>query len=63
MDLHLLASVSWNELPILVFAVLLGLVFALVIRQNQRDYLELVGILADEHEESPLSARQLPPSA
>lgn len=62
MNLHLLASVSWNELPILVFAALLGLVFALVIRQNQKDYLELVGILASEHDEFLPPAGQ-PPAA
>ena len=48
MNPHLLESLSWNELPILIFVVLLGLVFFLVIRQNQRDYLELIGTLAHE---------------
>ncbi|WP_313952002.1 hypothetical protein [Accumulibacter sp.] len=51
MNLHLLESLSWNELPILIFVVLLGLVFFLVIRQNQRDYLELIGTLAHEKTE------------
>lgn len=51
MSFHLLESLSWNELPILIFVLLLGLVFFLVIRQNQRDYLELVGTLASEKAE------------
>ncbi len=45
MNLQLLANLGWHELSILIFAALLGVVFFLVIRQNQKDYLELVGIL------------------
>ena len=48
MNLQLLAGLGWHELPILIFAALLGLVFFLVIRQNRKDYLDLVGILATE---------------
>ena len=51
MNLHLLESLSWNELPILIFVVLLGLVFFLVIRQNQREYLAVLGTLAHEKTE------------
>lgn len=47
MSLQVLASLGWRELPILIFAALLGLVFFLVIRQNQKDYLELVGLLTN----------------
>ena len=63
MDFNLLTSVGWNELPILVFAALLGLVFALVIRQNQKDYLELMGILASEHHDLPRGTGRQPPAA
>ncbi|WP_300452166.1 hypothetical protein [Accumulibacter sp.] len=48
MNLELLASLGWHELLILISAALLGLVFFLVIRQNQKDYVELIGILANE---------------
>lgn len=51
MKLELLASLGWQEVPILIFAVLLGLVFFLVLRQNQKDYLDLKGTLASEDEE------------
>jgi len=50
MKLELLASLGWQEVPILIFAVLLGLVFFLVLRQNQKDYLDLKGTLASEDE-------------
>ena len=50
MKLELLASLGWQEVPILIFAVLLGLVFFLVLRQNQEDYLDLKGTLASEDE-------------
>ncbi|WP_300337380.1 hypothetical protein [Accumulibacter sp.] len=63
MDFNLLTSVSWNELPILVFAALLGLVFALVIRQNQKDYLELMGILASEYHDLLRGTGRQPPAA
>ncbi|SBT06235.1 conserved hypothetical protein [Candidatus Accumulibacter aalborgensis] len=53
MNLQLLASLGWHELPILIIAALLGLVFFLVIRQNRKDYLDLVGILASEKTEFP----------
>jgi hypothetical protein len=51
MNLELLASLGWQEVPILIFAVLLGLVFFLVLRQNRKDYLDLKGTLASEDEE------------
>ena len=45
MNLQLLASLGWHELPILIFAGIIGLVFCLVSRPSQKDYVELVGIL------------------
>ncbi|MBN8447922.1 MAG: hypothetical protein J0M13_02745 [Candidatus Accumulibacter sp.] len=48
MNTQLLASLSWQELPILIFALLLALVFFLVIRQNQKDFLEIEDWLAAE---------------
>jgi hypothetical protein len=51
MNREFFASLGWQELPFLAFAVLLCLVFFLVLRQNQKDYLDLVGTLASEHEE------------
>ncbi|MBK7677566.1 hypothetical protein [Accumulibacter sp.] len=48
MTTQLLASLSWQELPILIFALLLALVFFLVIRQNQKDLLEIEAWLAEE---------------
>ncbi len=53
MNLRLLESLGWHELPILLFAALLGLVFFLVIRQNRKDYDELLGILTSEKTDFP----------
>ncbi len=49
MNLQLLHSLSWQELPVLIFALLLALVFVLVIRQNQKDFLEIEAWLAEEN--------------
>ena len=51
MNIQLLASLSWQELPILIFALLLAVVFFLVVRQNQKDFLENEAWLAEEQRE------------
>jgi hypothetical protein len=51
MNTQLLASLSWQELPILIFALLLALVFFLVIRQNQKeieDFAEKPGFCSED---------------
>lgn len=48
MDYQLFASVSLHEIAIVLFALLLALVFALVIRQNQKDYLDIVAWVNEE---------------
>ncbi|MBL8396331.1 MAG: hypothetical protein JNK99_16560 [Candidatus Accumulibacter sp.] len=48
MNLELLQTLGWQELPIIFFALLLALVFFLVIRQNQKDFLEIETWLAEE---------------
>lgn len=48
MNLQLLASLGWQELPIGLFALFLALVFFLVIRQNQKDFLEIVAWVNEE---------------
>ncbi len=48
MNLELLATLGWQELPILLFALLLALVLVLVIRQNQKDFLEIVAWMNEE---------------
>ncbi|HAY26169.1 MAG TPA: hypothetical protein DCY47_01340 [Candidatus Accumulibacter sp.] len=45
---QLLAGPGWQELPLLLFALALVLVFFLVIRQNSKDYLEIEAWLAEE---------------
>lgn len=47
-----LEGAGWQALPAVVFALLLGVVFFLIIRQNRKDLLELEGILASENSES-----------
>ena len=51
MHIQLLASLSSQELPILMFALLLAVVFFLVVRQNQKDFLENEAWLAEEQRE------------
>jgi preprotein translocase subunit YajC len=51
MNLQILSSLGWNEFPILIFALLLALVFFLVIRQNQKDFLEIEAWVAQEETE------------
>jgi cytochrome c biogenesis factor len=41
MPLQLLANLGWHEFSVLLFALLLALVFFLVLRQNQKDFLEI----------------------
>lgn len=48
MDFQLLAPLSWHDFPVLLFALLLAFVFALVIRQNQKDYLDIVAWVNEE---------------
>ena len=48
MHLQLLENMSWQELPILIFALLLALVMFLVIRQNQKDFLEIAAWVSEE---------------
>ncbi len=48
MNLQLLATLGWQELPMLIFLLLLALVFFLVIRQNQKDFLEIVAWVNEE---------------
>jgi len=53
MNFELLTTFGWAEVPIALFAVLLGVVFFLVIRQNAKDYLDLVAGLESEARDSP----------
>lgn len=48
MPLQLLENLSWQELPILIFALLLALAVFLVIRQNQKDFLEIAAWVSEE---------------
>jgi hypothetical protein len=48
MRVQLLESLSWQELPTLIFALLLALVVFLVIRQNQKDFLEIAAWVSKE---------------
>ncbi|QKS29642.1 MAG: hypothetical protein FAZ92_00430 [Accumulibacter sp.] len=45
---QLFVTPGWHELPLLLFALALALVFFLVIRQNARDYREIEAWLAEE---------------
>jgi hypothetical protein len=58
MHLQLLENLSWQELPILIFALLLALVMFLVIRQNQKDFLEIAAWVSEENPDSSRSIRQ-----
>ena len=52
-----LASLGWPELPILFVLVLVCLVLFLVVRQNRKDYLDVVDSLIAGHDRFPSSSR------
>lgn len=39
---------GWNDLPSMLFAVFLGLVLVLVVRQNAKDFVDLEAALAEQ---------------
>jgi hypothetical protein len=48
MPFQLLANLGWHECSVLLFALLLVLVFFLVLRQNQKDFLEIEAWVTEE---------------
>lgn len=48
MPLQLPANLGWHEVSVLLFALLLALVFFLVLRQNQKDFLEIEAWVTEE---------------
>lgn len=48
MPFQLLANLGWHECLVLLFALLLVLVFFLVLRQNQKDFLEIEAWVTEE---------------
>lgn len=52
MIIETLANFGWREVPVVLFVIALGLVLFLVIRQNEKDYLDLIGALDHESPET-----------
>ena len=48
MNVPSLFEFSWHDLPSVLFAVILGVVLLLVVRQNTQDLLDLKATLAEQ---------------
>lgn len=48
MNVQWVFNFAWNDLPAMLFAVFLGIVLFLVVRQNAKDFVDLEVALAEQ---------------